>query len=275
MTANTLPDLERPAPDRPGRRRASNGRVLAVVLPVAGTLAAVALWWLAVVAFEIQPYLVPTPPEVLRVFAEMPGDLFVEARVTLWETVAGYGISVVGGVLIGALIAGSRTVERAVYPMLVALNAAPKVAIVPLLIVWFGFDSAPKIVMAVLFCFFPITLATAAGLSSTPADLVELTRSLDASRVQTFVKIRFPAALPQIFVGLKVALPLALVGAVVGELFASDAGLGYLISSSGGSGNTALAFACVALLSLMSIVLFYALVAIERVTLPWVRGTTG
>jgi NitT/TauT family transport system permease protein len=266
--------VQRLAPDVPQRRRTA-GPVIAATLPVVGTVAAVALWWLAVVAFDIQPYLVPAPPEVARVFADMPGDLFAEAKVTLGETLAGYGISVVAGVLIGTLIAGSRTVERAVYPMLVALNAAPKVAIVPLLIVWFGFDSAPKVVMAVLFCFFPITLATAAGLTTTPADLVELSRSLAATRLQTFVKIRFPGALPQVFVGLKVALPLALVGAVVGELFSADAGLGYLITSSGGSGNTALAFACVALLSAISIVLFYALVAIERLTLPWVRGTTA
>ena len=251
------------------------GRLLAVALPLAGTAAAIGLWWLAVIVFAVQPYLLPAPPDVLRALAADPAWLLGEAVTTLWETLAGFGLATAGGLLAGVLIAGSRTVERSVYPMLVALNAVPKVALVPLLVVWFGFDAAPKIVMAVLFCFFPITLGTAAGLRSTPAELVELSRSLTASRTQTFLKVRFPAALPQIFTGLKVALPLALVGAVVGELFGADAGLGYVIVQTGGSGDTALAFAAVALLAAMSIVLFYALVLAERFTLPWTSGTTA
>lgn len=256
-------------------RQPGTRTLAAAVLPPAGGAAAVALWWAAVLVFDIPPYVLPTPAAVARVFAAMPGELLSQAAVTLGETLAGYGLAVAGGVLGGVAIAGSRSVEQAVYPLLVALNAAPKAAVVPLLVIWLGFGAAPKVVLAVLFCFFPVTLATAAGLRSTPAELVELARSLSASRWQTFAKVRVPAALPQVFVGLKVALPLAPVGAVVGELFAADAGLGYLITASGGTGDVALAFAAVTVLSAMSVVLYAALLAVERLALPWLPAVTA
>jgi NitT/TauT family transport system permease protein len=122
-------------------------------------------------------------------------------------------------------------------------------------------------------CFFPIVLATATGLTRTPAELVELTRALSASRWQAFAKIRLPAALPQVFVGLKVAMPLAVIGALVGELFGSTAGLGFVIQTAGA--DTALSFAAIVLLALMSIVLFYVLVAVERLLVPWIPETTA
>jgi NitT/TauT family transport system permease protein len=160
-------------------------------------------------------------------------------------------------------------------PWLVAFNAIPKVAFAPLLIIWLDLPTKPRIAMVVLICFFPIVLATVTGLTKTPAELVELGRSLDASRWQTFVKIRFPYALPQIFVGLKVAMPLAVIGAVIGEFAGGRLGLGQVIAQAGGAGNTALAFAAITVLAVMSIVLFYALVLLERLLLPWVRATTG
>lgn len=254
----------------PGRRSAI---AAAVGLPVLGTVGTVVLWWLVVVAFEVESYLVPTPGQVTSAFTRMPGYLLDNARVTLVETLAGFALTVAGGLVLGGLLAASRLLEQALYPVLVALNAVPKLAFAPLLVVWMGFGHAPKIVMVVLMCFFPVVLATVAGLTSTPKDLVELARSLSASRRQTFVKVRLRAALPQIFVGLKTAMPLAVIGALVGELFGASEGLGYVIQNAGG--DTALAFAAIALLAVMSIVLFYVLVVAERLLLPWVRETTG
>ena len=127
----------------------------------------------------------------------------------------------------------------------------------PLLVVWLGFGSVPKISMVVLISFFPIVVAAMSGLTSTPVELTELARSLSASRSQTFVKLRIPWALPQIFVGLKVAVTLAVVGAVVGEFAGGDQGLGYVIVASGASADTSLAFAAMTLLSAMSVILFY------------------
>jgi NitT/TauT family transport system permease protein len=168
-----------------------------------------------------------------------------------------------------------RVVERALFPLLVAANAVPKIAVAPLLIVWLGFGSVPKIVMVFLISFFPVVVAAASGLASMPAELGELARSLSASRRQTFVKLRIPWALPQIFIGLKVGITLAVVGAVVGEFSGGDQGLGYVIVASGSSADTALAFAAMTLLALMSVTLFYAVSATERLLLPWAREVTA
>jgi NitT/TauT family transport system permease protein len=259
----------------PARTRAGRGATVAatVGLPLAGTVGFVALWWLAIPVFDIQSFILPTPADVVVSFRESPGYLLDNAWVTLTETLIGFALTVVAGLSIGVALASSSLVERAVYPVLVALNAVPKLAFAPLLIIWMGFGRGPKVVMVVLMCFFPIVLATATGLTSTAADLVELSRSLSANRWQTFVKVRLQAALPQIFVGLKTAMPLAVIGALVGELFGADSGLGFVIQNS--TSDTAVAFAAIALLALMSIVLFYVLVVIERLLLPWVRETTA
>jgi NitT/TauT family transport system permease protein len=132
-----------------------------------------------------------------------------------------------------------------------------------------GFGAGPKIAMVVLICFFPIVISTATGLKSTPVEFVDLARSLSASQLQQFVKVRFPAALPYVFVGLKVAITLAVIGSVVGEFVGATEGLGYVIVASGQNANTSLAFAAIVLLSLLSIVLFYALVLAERLLVPW------
>ncbi|HUQ55136.1 ABC transporter permease [Lentzea sp.] len=238
-------------------------------LPVLGLLAMVGLWWLATIVFGIEPFLVPSPADVVAEFLELPGYLLEQAVITLWEAVSGFALSVVVGVPVALLIVGSRVLERMFYPLLVALNAVPKVALAPLVVVWFGFGISSKVVMVVLVSIFPIVLSTASGMKSTPQELVELFRSLDATRTHEFFKLRLWHALPQIFVGLKVAVTLAVIGAVIGEFVGSGAGLGFVISQSGGSANTALAFAAMALLAVISVGLFYGLSFAERKLVPW------
>ncbi|MEU4537099.1 ABC transporter permease [Streptosporangium sp. NPDC023825] len=245
------------------------------VLPAAGAALTVAAWWLATIAFGIAPYVLPAPPDVLAVFGEHGGYLLDQTWVTLVETLQGYALAVVAGVLIAVLIATFRIVEESVYPLLIAVNAVPKVAVAPILVVWMGFGQLPKVVMVFLVCFFPIVISTATGLRSTPAEFVELSRSLRASWWRLFLQVRFPHALPQIFVGLKVAISLAVIGAVIGEFVGAQEGLGYVIVQSGASADTALAFAAMVLLGVMSIALFYVLVAIEHLLLPWARETTA
>jgi NitT/TauT family transport system permease protein len=247
--------------------------VVALALPVLGAAATVGLWWLTMIVFGVESYLAPTPPEVVAAFARLPGYLLGHAWTTFAETVLGFGITVGLGLLVGAVLAASRTVERAFMPTLVALNAVPKLAFAPLLVVWMGFGRGPKVVMVIMICFFPVVLSVATGLTRTPADLAELARSLTASRWQAFAHVRLPAALPQIFVGLKVAMPLAVIGALVGELSGATAGLGFVIQNAGP--DTATAFAAIVLLAVLSVGLFYAIVAVERLLLPWVRETTG
>ncbi|MEU3185113.1 ABC transporter permease [Streptomyces sp. NPDC006923] len=247
-----------------------------MLLPSAGLLVALGVWWLLTsVLRAVHPVVLPPPGAVLSAFTAAPGRFLEHAGDTTVETVVGFVLSTVCGVLIGLSLAGSRILERMFTPLLVAVNAVPKIALGPLLVGALGWGRTPVLTMVFLLCFFPIVLSTATGLTSTPADLAELARSLDASRWQAFRKVRLPAALPQIFVGLKVAMPLAAIGAVIGEFQAGESGLGYLIVQAGGVGDTATAWAAIILIGLMSILLYFALVAMERFALPWVRETTS
>ncbi len=267
-TAPPPPPLSAPAPSR--RRTAS-----AVAWPILGLAVAIGVWWAAVAVFKIQSIILPSPPQVVTAFHALQGELLKQTWSTAMATVLGFGLSVIVAVLIGVAIAAWRPFERMFQPLLVAFNAVPKVALAPLMLIWFGYGRTPVLAMAFMVCFFPIVLSTATGLTTTPADLAELTRSMDASRLQTFRTVRFPAALPQIFVGLKVAMPLAVIGVVVGEMQYGESGLGMIIVQTSGQADTASAFAAIVLLALVSIVLYYALVLIERLLLPWVRATTS
>lgn len=252
----------------------SNRATAAVLLPLVGLALVIAAWWMATDVFGVRPIIVPSPQSVLGELIDRPQFLAKHATVTLTQTLVGFSLMTVVGIVIGAAIANSMVVDQMVSPWLVALNAVPKVALAPLLVVWFGFGMGSRVAMVALLCFFPIVLATATGLKSTPSELVELSRSLDASRWQTFVKVRFPYALPQIFVGLKVAMPLAAVGSVVGEFRGND-GLGQVIVRATATLDTKLSFAAIVVVSAMSVMLYYALVLVERLVLPWVRETTG
>lgn len=239
------------------------------VLPVLGVVIAIGLWWLLTVALHIDPFYVPAPPDVVRSFLDTPAFLLQETWTTLQRVLIGFAVAVAAGLLIAVTLAASRTVERMTMPVLAAVNAVPKVALAPLLLVWMGFGDSPKIVMVILVSFFPIVVSTMAGLTSAPADLRELARSLSASWWQTFVKVRLSWALPQMFVGLKVATPLAIIGAVIGEVVNPDHGLGSVIVGSGSSSDTPLAFAALVLLALMGVILFYLMAGIERLLVPW------
>jgi NitT/TauT family transport system permease protein len=246
------------------------GRVLVrVLLPAATLLAIMGLWWLATIVFGWEKFIVPTPADVWHELVRQRHLLPEHFWVTLVETLEGFGLAIAIALPVAVLIAYSRLLEATIYPVLVALNAIPKIAIAPILIIWMGFGAGPKIVMVILICFFPIVISTATGLKSTPPDFVELVRSLSASQFQLFLRVRFPAALPYIFVGLKVAITLAVIGAVVGEFVGATEGLGYVIVASGESANTSLAFASIVLLAVMSIGLFYAVVLAERLLVPW------
>jgi NitT/TauT family transport system permease protein len=244
---------------------------LRILLPAATIALLVGAWWLATIVFGWKPFLVPTPKGVLEEMVRQRHLLPGHFETTLVETLEGFGLAIAIAVPVAVAVAYSRLLESTIYPALVALNAIPKIAVAPLFVIWMGFGAGPKIAMVVLICFFPIVISTATGLKATPQELVELVRSLSASPVQEFVKVRFPAALPYVFVGLKVAITLAVIGAVVGEFVGATKGLGYVIVASGQNANTSLAFAAIVLLSLLSIVLFYALVLAERLLVPWAR----
>ncbi|SCF14987.1 NitT/TauT family transport system permease protein [Micromonospora viridifaciens] len=253
---------------RPAKPR-TDSRLSQYALPVLGLVAATGLWWAITVVFEVESFLLPSPTQVVQAMVEQSDYLWDNSLVTLWETLLGFLLAIVVGVPLALTVTASRVLERTVYPLLLMLNAVPKVAVAPLLVVWLGFGQFPKVFLVFLVCFFPIVISTAAGLSSTPADLVELGRSLKTNWWQTFRMIRMPAAIPQLFVGLKLAITLAVIGAVIAEFVGATEGLGYAIVASGSSADTALAFAAMILLGVMSVVLFYLLAAIERLCVPW------
>ncbi|MFI6758634.1 ABC transporter permease [Micromonospora sp. NPDC050417] len=261
----------------PRERRAGNSVARLVVWPVVGMVVTVVAWWLATdVSALVHPAVLPPPGEVLTAFTAKPSLLLGGMVETALEVLIGFVLSAVAGILIGLALSASRTLERMFSPLLVGINAIPKVTIAPLLVFAFGWGQQPILIMVFLLCFFPIVLATTAGLNAAPAELVELARSLSASRWQAFRKIRMPAALPQIFVGLKVAMPLAAIGAVIGEFQAgAGRGLGTQIIQFGGSGDSATAWVAILLVGVMSITLYYALVLVEHLALPWVRETTS
>ena len=246
-------------------------RVATWTAPLLTFAALVVLWDLATRVFGWPIWLVPKPLDVVDALWESRGLLPRQVWVTLLETVAGFGLAVAVGIPLAVAIAVSRFLERTIYPVLLALNAVPKIAIAPILILWMGFGYGPKVVVAFLLCVFPIVISTATGLQSTPAELVELARSLCATRRQVFVKVRFPAAMPHVFVGLKVAISLAVIGAVIGEFVGSSEGLGWVIVNTNANLNTPLAFGAMALLAVLSVALFYLLVFLERILVPWAR----
>ena len=246
-------------------------RAVRWLAPAATFVVLVALWDAATRLFGWEPWLVPPPRDVAEALWDYRDLLPEHTWVTLWESLAGFGLAIVVGIPLGGLIAYSRVMELTVYPLLLGLNAVPKIAIAPILLLWMGFGPGPKILVSFLLCVFPIVIATATGLKQTPAELVELARSLCASEWQTFRRFRFPSALPEIFIGLKVAISLAVIGAVIGEFVGASEGLGWVIVNSGANVNTSLAFAAMVILSLISVVLFYAIVLVERLVVPWAR----
>jgi NitT/TauT family transport system permease protein len=242
------------------------------LLPAATLVVIVVVWEVGVRLFDVPAFVLPAPSliaaEAWTARAHLPGHTWA----TLWETLAGFGLSIVVGIPLAACIALSPFLRNTIYPLLVITQSVPKVAIAPVIIIFMGVGEMPKIVVAFLVAFFPIVVDTATGLNAVPPELLDLSRSLKASRLQEFVKVRFPTAVPFIFSGLKVAVALSVVGAVVGEFVQADKGLGYLIVVSTSFFRTALAFAAMAILSVMGIVLFTLVALVERVFFYWYRA---
>ena len=199
------------------------------------------------------------------------GPMRTHTLTTLYEILAGFAVGVGLGFVLGVLIAENRIARRLAMPWLIALNASPKIALAPLLLVWFGFGMGSKIVMAALIAFFPLLINVVTGLTQVDEAKLRLMRSLAASRAKTLTKVKLPDALPTIFAGLKTAIVLAVVGAVVGEFVGAESGLGHVIKQSEFQLDVAQTFAVIVLLSIIGIALFYAIEFVERRALFWTR----
>jgi NitT/TauT family transport system permease protein len=226
------------------------------------------VWEKAVAIFGIKRYLLPPLSDVLATLWQARALILKEAWVTTGEIVIGYFCAIVAGALLGLAIFAWPTMRRTLYPLIVLFQGLPKVALAPLLVIWFGYGLSSKVLMAFLFAFFPVVVATLGGLAGTPEHLLEHFRAIRASPTTTFVRLRIPSALPSILDGCKTAMPLAVIGAIVGEFVASENGLGHLILEANANAKTDLLFAALIAISIVAGVL-YVLVELAAKRVWW------
>lgn len=239
------------------------------VIPAAVAIAVVAFWQVGTTVFKVPAYLVPSPAAVAE---RLIGDarlLGFHAGVTLLEALGGFALSVIIGIPAAAVLVWSRRIEQAVMPVLLVIQTFPKIALAPLIVIWFGLGIGPKLLISFLVAVFPVLISAIVGMRSVERDMTDLARSMQGSATRIFWKVRLPFALPHIFGGLKVAVAFSVVGAVVGEWVGADRGLGYLLIWANANLDTPLLFAILVWLAVIGLALYYAVEVAERIALPW------
>ena len=246
----------------------------APLYPLASLTVLVLLWQGAITLFHIPDYLLPPPAAVFRALYDgfATGLLWPHIGATLAETVSGYLIGCSLALIFGAALAESRTFERFVYPLLIGLQAMPKVALGPIILVWFGFGMASKVVLVALVCFFPLFVNTINGIQRTDRELIDACRAFSASRWYLLWHVKLPAAAGDIFSGLQIGVSLALIGAVVGEFLSAQQGLGYLIASASVSMSLSTMFAGVFLLAAIGLTGSLLMRLLHRKVVFWEGG---
>ena len=263
-----MPSQPRPKQSEEARRRRRNRRLYALAEALAPFLisgAILLLWEVAVPWARIPKLILPTPSDILATMYVKHALLLSDTVITIIEVLYGFALAIVVGIPLALGIFYSPIFGKSIYPILVALQTVPKVALAPILVLWFGFGLLPKIAVSFLISVFPIVISTVVGLTTLERDMVYLVRSMGANELQTFLKIRLPAALPSIFGGLKVAIGLSVVGAVIGEYIAAEGGLGYRQLTANIQFDSALNFAALIAIAICGMATFAAIEAIERV----------
>ena len=226
-------------------------------------------WEILVDVLGVRPVILPAPTEIFVTIWKHRVYLLQHTWPTFLAVGGGFLFAAIAGFIIAIGIAYSRWISEVTYPFLIAAQVLPKIALAPLFLIWFGFGLTPKVVIAALIAFFPIVINTARGLQSVDVELVQYMKSLGASWSELFFKISLPWSLPYVFASFKIAMTLAVVGAVVGEFVASDKGLGYVISYANVSLDTELMFAGIFVLSALGVLFFLAVVFAEYLMLSW------
>lgn len=244
-------------------------RIERPVSVIAVLLAFFVVWELFVRLFKIPAFLLPPPSTLVAEFAWSPTYFLTNALFTLWTTAAGFLASLVVGVLLAIGIVYSTFLERTLYTLLIAFNSVPKVALAPLFVIWLGTGATPKIAIAFTIAVFSIVISAVLGLRSVDPDLLALARSARASELHILWKVRLPSALPSLFAGMKIAISVALVGAIVGEFVAGNHGLGQVILVAQSSFQIGRMFVAIVFLGILGTVLFYAVDLAERLLIPW------
>jgi NitT/TauT family transport system permease protein len=228
------------------------------------------LWEYGVALAGVRSYLMPSLSKVLMAGWQERELILSECWVTLTEVLAGFVLAVAGGALLGVAIHFNAFARRTLYPFITALQSMPKIALAPLMIVWFGYGFASKLASTFLFAFFPLVIATLGGLSGIAANLDEHFRALGASRWDTLLRLQLPAALPSFVDGVKIAMPLAVIGAIVGEFIGAEKGLGHLMTLATANAQTDLMFAAILAITLLASLLYWVVEVMSRAV--WWRG---
>lgn len=228
--------------------------------------------WEVLVRWRDTPrWMLPPPSAIAETFRTDWRMLLEHTQVTLLEVLLGFGLALVAGVVTGMAIDSSLIIRRTLYPLVIASQTIPLVALAPLMLIWFGYGLLPKVLITALIGFFPIAVSTVDGLRSADGEMLALLRSMGANSLQRFRLVRVPAGLPTLFSGARVAITFCVIGAIFGELVGSSQGLGYLMERSAAQFQTARVFACIVILAIMGIGLFGLVSLVERLALPWRR----
>jgi ABC-type nitrate/sulfonate/bicarbonate transport system permease component len=243
-------------------------------LPATGVILLLLLAWQGVAIWQAVPaWLLPTPAAILQATWQNFPLLTPHILQTLQQVALGLALAITAGVILAALLDLSSWLRQALYPLLVASQTIPILALAPLLIIWFGFGLAPKVLIVALFCFFPIAINTADGLSAAEPDLLALLRAMGANRRQIWTKVRLPASLPYFFSGLRIAATYSVAGAIIGEWVGASQGLGIYMLRSANAFRTDQVFSAILIASLLSLILFLLVFLVERALLPWYHST--
>jgi len=262
--------------DAPKRRRSKTERAIRSIgwnlLPPLTFVGMVALWWGAVELFRIPAYLLPGPQAVFARLVTDSALLWTHSKVTLTEILLGFGITIVTAIPLGLLIALSPLAKQLVYPPIMLMQLVPKIAVAPLFLVWLGFGMESKVLLTVLLTFFPLLIASISGFQILDDRLLYLTRSMGATSWQTFRFLRFPAALPVIFSGVKTSATIAATAAIVAEFVGANKGLGYVLLRGTSTMDIELVFAVLVVLTLIGVAINYAVEFCEWAMTPWQRA---
>lgn len=244
-------------------------KAASIILPAVTITLSIVLWQVGVRLLNVPRFILPAPTEIIGAMNQWSQVIMRHSLITVGSTLLAFILALVGGVLLGSIIGSSRLAYLSLYPLLVGFNTIPKVALVPLLAIWFGLGLIPAVVTAFLLAFFPIAVNVAVGLETVETEMRDVLRSLGASGWEIFVKVGLPHSMPYLFASLKVSISSAFVGSVISETVASNGGLGYLIVSASSSFDVPLAFAGLVALGIMGILLYTFFAALERYVLAW------
>ncbi|HEX2886720.1 ABC transporter permease [Vineibacter terrae] len=244
-------------------------RVLRVAMPWLAMAVFLVVWELACVAFDIAEIILPRPSRIFAVTLQRWDILLAFCGETLWTTVLGFLLAIAGGLVMGLAIGASPFIYSGLYPLLIAFNAIPKVAIVPILMIWVGVGATPAVVTAFAISFFPIVVNVATGLATIEPEMRDVLRSLGATRTEILTKVGIPRAMPYLFASLKVAITLAFIGSVISETVGGNRGIGFLMLSASARNDAATTFAGLFAIAVMGVLMYAVCALVEKRMTRW------